>query len=303
MYTPSLSARPKLADILVSDYPIVHATELLGSWGGQRVAWIESNVDSWTLTPLPPLSDGQQKLLRIIQVILLPFTMLAIIFKAIRRSMEIKYFSFNETNKTWEPNPLLDATFKKKKAIIVIGNTASGKTTLRKQIIDHTQTPYVIVDADQIKEIMPAYGAWVEIEKRKIEAANLTHVESCNIRNLLFAKALRSGSNMIIDSTGTQWAAYKTYVIDPLLKSNYEIELIWVDTSLDTCLKRAEKRAVETGRYVAESIIKQSALASPLAFNNLRPYVHHWKHYKNDGAFPVLIELGSTSPAISQVKA
>ena len=144
-----------------------------------------------------------------------------------------------------------------KKAIIVIGLPASGKSTIANEIAD--QYGAIILDSDFAKRKIPEFSG-------NPAGASLVHEESdflvfgANLENIpsdfkcLFEECIRSDMNIVIPKIGhNEHKINKLY--NELIKLNYEVHLVCVSLDRKLATQRAINRFLKSDRYVPLSLI------------------------------------------------
>ncbi len=141
-----------------------------------------------------------------------------------------------------------------KKVLILRGLPASGKSTYAKNIL--TQNPH----------------AWKRLNKDELRAMldNSIHSKTNekfvqNVRDMMLMEALKDGKNVIIDDTNFSEKSIEriTEVIQQYTKDSgnrVNIEIKDMETSLEECLERDEKREKKVGRDVIMRMYKQHIL-------------------------------------------
>lgn len=165
-------------------------------------------------------------------------------------------------------------------AILIGGGTASGKTFIRKKIIEKEVQKLGIVastvDLDEIKEFIPEYKEYKKTNPD--QAASLVHKESYDIGNLLLKKLIKNRQCFIYESTMSRTKKYKR-LVNQLTKNDYETHVYITDVPLTVAIKRAEKRALITGRTVPKEIIKRTHKFVPQTFLAVKDDVNSYHIY------------------------
>tara|TARA_R110002020_G_scaffold323100_7_gene538888 strand:+ start:1085 stop:5047 length:3963 start_codon:yes stop_codon:yes gene_type:complete len=141
------------------------------------------------------------------------------------------------------------------------GGPASGKgTAIRRGLIDVPDN-IVIVDADEIKDALPEYRAL--IDDRSSRAAAYVHEESSYLSKEMFSESIGSGRNTQLDGTGdSSMEKLRSKVASAREASSAQggtkviADYITIDT--EEAVRRARRRAVETGRSVPESVVRET---------------------------------------------
>jgi len=146
-----------------------------------------------------------------------------------------------------------------KKAIIILGPPAAGKSSIANPIA--RKHGAAIIDADEAKKLLPEYGNGV--------GANAVHKESKRLVEVLQAQAIDDGLNVVIPTVGS-----KPEIIRALIKkykdNGYDVDLVGMDVSYTNARNRMFSRFAETGRYIPLDYI-QSIGNKPLeVYNTLR---------------------------------
>lgn len=174
-------------------------------------------------------------------------------------------------------------------AVLIGGGTASGKTTMRKTIIerklDSKSIRVTVVDFDEIKEYIPEYSFYKKIDINK--AATLVHKESCDIGELLLNKLIKENKNFIFEGTMARTRRYK-YLIYKLREQGYEIHVYVVDVPIKVAKKRADERAHLTGRKVPHKIIENTHKLVPRTFLEIKDLVDRFYIYDNQNGLTLI---------------
>lgn len=130
----------------------------------------------------------------------------------------------------------------------------AGKTTEAMRIVEQDPQNTIRANRDDIREIVAPEGAdYHKGTPRKDVENNVTHVQQEIIR-----KGLKEGKTVIVDDTNLNPGRLKPFI---QLARNYksEIEQVHVDTPLEECIRRNNKRGDEGGRRVPEDVIRGMA--------------------------------------------
>lgn len=128
---------------------------------------------------------------------------------------------------------------KERKALIIAGGTASGKSTLADQDADALGAK--IIDSDYAKELLPEYDGG--------NGAGLVHQESKEINALVLDRALDNGDNIILPIVGSSGGSIKN-TINLLKSEGYEVAFKYVDVPEAVAQARNFRRIHRTGRFV-----------------------------------------------------
>lgn len=191
---------------------------------------------------------------------------------------------YNKETDEWTPereanhDAVADAAIKGKtpptdrppEAIITMGGTASGKTTLTRQILG-ADTNRVNIDSDTNKLSIPEYEGLKDSDPDN--AAARVHEESKAISRRTIQKAVQKGLDFIYD-TSTGGGGEKLF--KKLKDLGYNVRVVYADVPVEEAIKRAEERAKSSedpsnrDRIVPEDVIRQKHTEAAKAFNALR---------------------------------
>lgn len=174
-------------------------------------------------------------------------------------------------------------------AILIGGGTASGKTTIRKKIIENKlgskSDCTTVVDFDAIKEYIPEYSVLKKMDIN--QATTLVHKESRDIGTLLLNKLIDSNKNFIFEATMARTKWYR-YFVNRLKEQGYEIHAYVIDVPLKVAKKRAKKRERLTGRKVPDKIIKNTHRLIPRTFIEIKNLVDRYYIYDNQNGLALI---------------
>lgn len=139
---------------------------------------------------------------------------------------------------------------------ILGGGPASGKTTLVKSNKSGWPTNMVISNSDDVKEMIPEYQEM--LKAGDTNAAMFSHEESSYIAKKIAARASEGSYNTMLDGTGDNNIDNLQRKVDSLRPLGQRVEAIYVTVDIATALERNIARAQRTGRYVPESVIKET---------------------------------------------
>ncbi len=217
--------------------------------GGKRV-WIDhkpglprQTVDQWRLAPPPENANPAYRTER----------------QGLHRELIDSFFVSPATgNKVKKP-----PAGAQKVAFVMMGGTASGKTTAVKRLLgvekgsEIEDKGFVNFNPDDVKERLPEYKESInfEHEGKKVtarDAAFMVHEESSDIAHEVLEKALDEGYNVVVDGTGKN-ADKHIKTIERLKRLGYRVQLVMPDVDVegsDGAATRAINRAEGSGRFV-----------------------------------------------------
>jgi len=145
------------------------------------------------------------------------------------------------------------------------------------------------VNSDDIKALLPEYNG---------ANAGFLHEESDLIATRVFREAVKARQSMILDVTMKSLGEANKGITNGLAgrlsamrDSGYEVQLVFIDVSIDTSVRQAVARYFEQGRFVPPNYIRGAQgkgasknLSNSKNFNTFvslreRPGITGWKHY------------------------
>lgn len=171
-------------------------------------------------------------------------------------------------------------------AIVMMGGPASGKTTLVHGIMGEERfDSFVNIDPDAVKKRLPEWGLGLAGHAKDV--AKVTHVESRGIAEEVYSRSLDAGLNLIIDGTGRD-ASKHIKKIRALQARGYHVTVMMADIDVGMAVKRIEVRAEVTGRYVEESIARETHRKIPSNFASISSAADAFSLFDSRGFPPVL---------------
>ena len=143
-----------------------------------------------------------------------------------------------------------------KKAIIILGPPASGKSSIANPIARKHNA--AIIDSDEAKKLFPEFSDGA--------GANAVHKESKVIAEVLQTKAIDQGMNVVIPTVGSKPDVIAA-LINKFKANGFEVDLVGMDVSYLNARNRMLMRFVDTGRYIPLDYI-QSIGNKPLEVYN-----------------------------------
>ena len=135
-------------------------------------------------------------------------------------------------------------------AVIMIGVSASGKTTLKKKFIEtylkKRMNEFVDCDSDFILN---------QLKKMHNNQDKNCYYNGSEINDIIYTFAQRNNLNIILDGTGSDYI-WTSGQIENLYNIGYTIYICIVKVDLEVAIGRAKSRETETGRKVPEDKIR-----------------------------------------------
>lgn len=128
---------------------------------------------------------------------------------------------------------------KERKALIIAGGSASGKSTIAAG--DAERMGALIVDSDFAKERLPEFDGG--------NGAGRVHLESKAINKLLLARALTAGDNVVMPVVGSSGSSISK-TIGLLKKMGYTVGFKFIDVPKEVAAARNFQRIYRTGRFI-----------------------------------------------------
>ena len=177
------------------------------------------------------------------------------------------------------------------------GGSASGKSTMRKQVIDKQLSDEGIkagtVDSDEIKEAIPEFSEYKE--KDQGSAARLVHKESSDIGAKAIEDIVDQGRNFVYDGTMKSVDKYDD-LIKQLKKAGYEIHVYVADVPLEEAYKRSDARAARSGRKVPHDIIEKSHRGVPKTLEHIKDKVDSYQVFDNTDSLNLIASNNYVNP-------
>lgn len=155
------------------------------------------------------------------------------------------------------------------------------------------------VDPDDIREMLPEFSAYCAVDISTVGL--LTQKEVGYIAEILVLATIADGQSVIVDSSlrDDKWHN-ELFKVLRLYKPHLKIGIIEVTASLNVCRKRAQVRALRTGRQVPDYIIRDSFEKSPKSVASLRRFTNFTCTFYNehDKLVPLLMQVSSCGEII-----
>ena len=181
--------------------------------------------------------------------------------------------------------------------ILMGGGSASGKSTMRRNVIDKMLKERGVeagtVDVDEVKDHLPEFE---QLKKTSPDdAARLVHEESADVGALMINEIVALGRNFVYDGTMKSKDKYDT-LVSQLKKRGYEVHVYVADVPLDVAKERSDKRAERTGRKVPHSIIEGSHRGVPKTVEHLKDKVDSYQVFDNTDTLQLIASNDHVHP-------
>lgn len=140
---------------------------------------------------------------------------------------------------------------------VIIGLPGSGKSTVLRPLVAKVNvSASQIVDADAVRVLFPEYAGGMGSDVVQIETVYVSYGE-------LFNRAVATGSDLIVDTVGRidHFRQYRNAL------PGYEVHVLCTELPLEVAVERVKRRAVESGRFVREEVVRSAYGRSRATFD------------------------------------
>ena len=161
-----------------------------------------------------------------------------------------------------------------KRAVVILGPPAAGKSSIANPIA--RKYGAAIIDPDEAKKLLPEFNDGA--------GATAVHEESGFLAEVVMAKALDEGINMVIPKVGGKPATIQR-IIKKLKANGYRVDLVGMDVSYINARNRMFMRFLNTGRYIPLEYIKEVGDGPMNTYNILKKegLADGYTHIDNNG--------------------
>ena len=161
-----------------------------------------------------------------------------------------------------------------KRAVVILGPPASGKSSIANPIARRYGA--AIIDPDEAKKLLPEFNDGA--------GATAVHEESGFLAEVVMAKALDEGINMVIPKVGGKPDSIQR-IIKKLKANGYRVDLVGMDVSYINARNRMFMRFLDTGRYIPLEYIKEVGDGPMNTYNILKKegLADGYTHIDNNG--------------------
>ena len=169
------------------------------------------------------------------------------------------------------------------------GGQASGKSTVKSSGTQIFPDDFVSIDPDQMMTSIYEYNQG--LKTKDVAAAAHAHEEVSSVAKEVIKKAAAGGYNLVVDGTGDTSMESLTKKVNMMRAKGQRVEGVYVTVDTDEAVRRALKRGQETGRYIPESILRETHRSVSAIFPQIveAGLMDSIKLYDNNGRPPVLI--------------
>jgi hypothetical protein len=146
-----------------------------------------------------------------------------------------------------------------RKAVIVIGPPAAGKSTIANQVALRLKA--AIPDPDEAKKLMPEYDGGI--------GSNATHEESSFLTRYVMEELMDAGENMVIPKVGDSAKSIERLGAD-LKEAGYTVDVMLMDVAPAEAFRRMIVRFVKTGRLIPPGYFDEVAQAPARVYEELK---------------------------------
>ena len=167
--------------------------------------------------------------------------------------------------------PPVNSVAREKKAVILLGQQASGKSSIANPIARKMRA--IIADSDEAKKILPEYQGGI--------GANAVHSESSMINDLILFNAVRNGDNIVLPQTGGKLETIERN-IKLLVDAGYDVTLGNVDVTFENAMNRMIRRFIAQGRLIPLEVMKEIGNLPKKHYNEIKGKVNGYFEIDNN---------------------
>ena len=214
-------------------------------------------------------------------------------YKAARSCLDYSYHKMYSKERQYLQDAIIEQVLigkpmnvEQPRLYLTAGAMGAGKTHTVKRLLKEAKgkeasfDTFVLACVDRIKLLIPEMQLLLKTDP--VNAGSRMHSEACTIHEILFRTALMHNMNVIIDGSLRNGDFFESILESWQGRQRYTITIVHVIASLETCLRRAKKRAEETGRYVPKDSIVKTIEQCPKSVEQLSPFVDVVKTVNND---------------------
>ena len=158
------------------------------------------------------------------------------------------------------PNTWMKTHIKQeKKAVIILGPPAAGKSSIANPIA--RKIGAAIVDPDDAKKVMPEFGDGI--------GANAVHEESAELASRVLNFLTEEGSNVVIPKVGSRAESIRATIKD-LKEKGYEVDLVDMSVKYKIARDRMFLRFIDKGRLIDPDYVRSVGEKPGKVFDELQ---------------------------------
>ena len=146
-----------------------------------------------------------------------------------------------------------------KKAVIILGPPASGKSSIANPIA--RKIGAAIVDPDDAKKVIPEFGDGI--------GANAVHEESTELAGRVLQHLTNNGDNVVLPKVGSIAESIRN-TIKELKEKGYEVDLVDMSVKYKISRDRMFLRFIDTGRLIDPDYVRSVGEKPGKVFDELR---------------------------------
>jgi len=186
----------------------------------------------------------------------------------------------------WEEEDLIpESVLQDKKAIILIGAPASGKSSIANKIARKTKS--AIVDSDEVKKSLPEYQDGL--------GGNALHLESKVIAEEILDESMKKGNNIITPIVG-HTSTKVTKLQKRFKDQGYSVQLMYMDVKPEKVFNRMINRFIGTGRLIMPEYVLGIGNKPKITYNELKGKFDDFAEIDNNQAIgeqPTALEISN----------
>jgi predicted kinase len=176
-----------------------------------------------------------------------------------------------------------NAIRQERKAVIILGPPAAGKSTIANPIA--RKIGGAIVDADEAKKVLPEYNDGI--------GANAVHEESSTLNELVFQDLMEQGDNIVLPKVGGKPKSIET-AIARLKENGYEVDIVDMVVGPEEAMRRMVARFISTGRLIPPNYVRSVGTGPSATYDFLKQkgaadgYTRIFNEVGRDDAKPII---------------
>lgn len=165
------------------------------------------------------------------------------------------------------------------------GGPAAGKTTLiRSGLVPELKDASergVLIANDDLKPFFPEYAKMSVTDAER--AAPFVHEEAAYVTRLIRDGAMDARYDVVLDGTGDSSLKAITAKIEQARGAGYKVDGYYVTVPTDVAQQRALRRAIDTGRHMPETVLRETHEAVSRLWEDVVPLFDRASLYDTEG--------------------